>query len=93
MRAVIDTNVLLSGLLWHGQPHALLEHVRAGTLAMVSSPALLAELSDVIGRAKFDAILVRSKTTRERALSKVRQRCRGGSRVGRAVAGTHPARR
>ena len=73
MRAVIDTNVLLSGLLWHGQPHALLEHVRAGTLAMVSSPALLAELSDVIGRAKFDAILVRSKTTRERALSKVRQ--------------------
>ena len=73
MRAVIDTNVLLSGLLWHGQPHALLEHVHAGTLAMVSSPALLAELSDVIGRAKFDAILVRSKTTRERALSKVRQ--------------------
>ena len=73
VRAVIDTNVLLFGLLWHGQPHALLEHVRAGTLAMVSSPALLAESSDVIGRAKFDAILVRSKTTRERALSKVRQ--------------------
>ena len=73
VRAVIDTNVLLSGLLWHGQPHALLEHVRAGTLAMLSSPALLAELSDVIGRVKFDAILVRSKTTRERALSKVRQ--------------------
>ena len=47
MRAVIDTNVLLSGLLWRGQPHALLEHVRSGTLAMVSSPALLAELADV----------------------------------------------
>jgi len=73
VRAVIDTNVLLSGLLWHGQPHALLEHVRAGTLAMVSSPALLAELTDVIGRAKFDAILVRSKTTREQALAQVRQ--------------------
>ena len=39
MRAVIDTNVLLSGLLWHGQPHPMLKHVRAGTLAMVSSPA------------------------------------------------------
>lgn len=73
MRAVIDTNVLLSGLFWHGQPHALLEHVRAGTLAMVSNPALLAELADVIGRAKFDAILMRSKTTRERALAEVRQ--------------------
>lgn len=73
MRAVIDTNVLLSGLLWRGQPHALLEHVRIGTLVMVSSPALLAELTDVIGRAKFDAILVRTKTTRERALEEVRQ--------------------
>ena len=47
MRAVIDTNVLLSGLLWHGAPHALIEHVRAGTLAMVSSPALLAELAEL----------------------------------------------
>jgi uncharacterized protein len=33
----------------------------------------LAELADVIGRAKFDAILVRSKTTREQALSEMRQ--------------------
>ena len=40
---------------------------------MVSSPALLAELTDVIGRAKFDAILGRAKTTRERALAEVRQ--------------------
>ena len=73
MRAVIDTNVLLSGLLWHGQPHMLLENVRAGTLTMISSPALLAELADVIGRAKFDAILVRANTSREQALAEVRQ--------------------
>ena len=73
MRAVIDANVLLSGMLWHGQPHKLLEHVRGGTLAMVSSPALLAELADVIGRPKFEAIFMRSKTTRERALAELRQ--------------------
>jgi putative PIN family toxin of toxin-antitoxin system len=73
VRAVIDTNVLLSGLLWHGQPHMLLEHVRAGTLAMVSSPALLAELADVIGRPKFDAILVRANTSRVQAMAEVRQ--------------------
>ncbi len=73
MRAVIDTNVLLSGLLWHGQPHMLLKHVRAGTLAMVSSPALLDELAEVIGRAKFDAILMRANTSREQALAEVRQ--------------------
>ena len=57
MRAVIDTNVLVSGLMWHGAPHALLEHVRNTTLSLVSSPALLAELADVIGRAKFDVML------------------------------------
>lgn len=73
MRAVIDTNVLLAALLWRGPPHALLEQVRAGTLSMVSSPALLAELADVIGRAKFDAILVKTNTSRERSLAQVRQ--------------------
>jgi len=73
VRAVIDTNVLLAGLLWRGPPHALLEHVRAGTLSLVSSPALLAELADVIGRAKFDAILTKSNTSRERSLTDVRR--------------------
>jgi putative PIN family toxin of toxin-antitoxin system len=73
VRAVIDTNVLVAALLWRGPPHALLEHVRAGTLSMVSSPALLAELADVIGRAKFDAILAKTNTSRERSLAQVRQ--------------------
>ena len=73
VRAVIDTNVLLSGLFWHGAPHILLEHVRAGTLVLITSPALMAELEIVIGRAKFDAILARSNTSREYALAEVRQ--------------------
>lgn len=73
VRAVIDTNVLLSGLLWHGAPHVLLEQVRTGTLILISSPTLLAELEEVIGRAKFDAILTRSATSCERALAELRQ--------------------
>jgi putative PIN family toxin of toxin-antitoxin system len=73
VKAVIDTNVLIAGLLWRGPPHALLEQVRAGTVSLVSSPALLAELADVIGRAKFDAILVKTNTSRERSLAEVRQ--------------------
>lgn len=73
MKAVIDTNVLLSALLWHGPPNALLRHVRAGTVSLVSSPALLAELADVIGRAKFDAVLVRTQTSPERVLADVRE--------------------
>lgn len=73
MKAVIDTNVLIAALLWRGPPHALLEQVRAGTVSMVSSPALLAELTEVIGRSKFDLILNRTNTSRERTLAEVRQ--------------------
>ena len=73
MRAVIDTNVLVSGLFWHGAPHTLLEQVRAGTLVLISSPVLLTELENVIGRAKFDAILTRSATSREQTLTELRQ--------------------
>jgi putative PIN family toxin of toxin-antitoxin system len=72
VRAIIDTNVLLAGLLWHGTPHALIEHVRNGTLTLISSPTLLAELTEVFARPKFDAILIRSSTSRERSLDEVR---------------------
>jgi uncharacterized protein len=71
VRAVIDTNVLIAGLLWRGPPHALLEQVRTGTVSMVSSTVLLAELADVIGRPKFDAILARTNTSRERSLAEI----------------------
>lgn len=60
--------MLVSGLLWHGTPHRLLERVRDGTLTLISSPALLAE---VIDRPKFDAILTRSNTSRERSLAEI----------------------
>ena len=72
MRAVIDTNVLLSGLIWHGAPHALIEQVRAGKLTLVSSQALLAALAEVITVAKFRTTLSRSNTDPERMLVEVR---------------------
>lgn len=72
MRAVIDTNVLLSALLWRGTPRALLEHVRDGNLTVVSSPMLLAELEYVLARPKFDAVLQQSKTERFQILAGVR---------------------
>jgi predicted nucleic acid-binding protein len=49
-------NVLIAALLWHGPSHALLAQARTGSLGLVSSPALLAELADVLGRSRFDAI-------------------------------------
>ncbi|HME20735.1 MAG TPA: putative toxin-antitoxin system toxin component, PIN family [Acetobacteraceae bacterium] len=73
VRAVIDTNVLLSGLLWRGAPHALLAQVRANALTLIISPALLAELGEVIRRPKFQTILSRSHTDADRMLSDVRR--------------------
>jgi putative PIN family toxin of toxin-antitoxin system len=73
IRAVLDTNVVLSGLLWHGAPHALLDQVREGKLTFISSPALLAELAEVLARPQFETILTRSNTSRERSLAEVRE--------------------
>jgi putative PIN family toxin of toxin-antitoxin system len=73
VRAVVDTNVLLSGLFWRGAPHALIERIRDGALTMISSPALLAELADVLNRPKFHAILARSNIDPGRMLGELRR--------------------
>ena len=72
MRAILDTNVFIAGLLWRGSPHVLLEHARAGTLAVISSSTLIAELDNVLGRAKFAAILSKTSTSLERTIAEVR---------------------
>lgn len=51
MRIVLDTNVVLSALLWRGPPYRLLDALRqqSGT-QLYSSAALLEELADVLTR-------------------------------------------
>ena len=71
MRAVVDTNVLVSGLLWRGAPHALIELARAGTFDLISSPKLLTELDRVLRRPKFRTILARSRTNPRRLLREI----------------------
>ena len=53
MRVVADTNTVISGLLWHGAPRKVLDLARTGQITLYTSPALLAELRDVLGREKF----------------------------------------
>ena len=51
MRIVLDTNVVLSGLLWRGAPHDLLVTIgQRSSIHLYSSPALLEELADVLAR-------------------------------------------
>lgn len=53
VRLILDTNTALSGLLWHGTPRQVIEAAIATRVVLFSSLELLAELEDVLSRAKF----------------------------------------
>lgn len=54
MRAVIDTNVLVSALInQKGSPGQVIDKIRALVLTPVLSPAILQEYSEVLRRARF----------------------------------------
>ena len=64
MRVVLDTNVLVSAILSaDGPPRRLLNHARAGAYELCTSPVLLAELLDVLSRAKFASRMTRAGVT------------------------------
>ncbi len=51
MRIVLDTNIVLSALLWRGTPYRLLQAIRQQEhVQLYSSAVLLAELGQVLGR-------------------------------------------
>lgn len=51
MRIVLDTNVVISALLWRGPPYHLLAVLRAVPAAQLyTSPTLLDELAEVLSR-------------------------------------------
>jgi putative PIN family toxin of toxin-antitoxin system len=55
MRVVADTNVVVSGLRWHGPSRSVLEATRSGTIKLFTSAVFLCELEDVLSREKFAA--------------------------------------
>ena len=54
MRLVLDTNVVASALLWGGVPRPLLQAAREKRVQLFTSTPLLAELTDILGRRKFE---------------------------------------
>ncbi|MGH2651842.1 MAG: putative toxin-antitoxin system toxin component, PIN family, partial [Actinomycetota bacterium] len=50
MRVVLDTNVLLSAVLFRGLPRSLLESALRGGIDLVTSPTLLMELEELLHR-------------------------------------------
>jgi len=46
MRAVLDTNIVVSALIWGDTPFKLIEMAGDGRLTLYTSPTLLAELRE-----------------------------------------------
>lgn len=63
MRLVLDTNVVASAVLWGGVPRMLLQAGRENRVELFTSAALLAELTDILGRRKFDKKIAASTLT------------------------------
>jgi len=63
VRLVLDTNIIVSGLIWGGVPRQLLDLGRDGRVTFFTSSVLLDELADVLERDKFAALLVSQEIT------------------------------
>jgi putative PIN family toxin of toxin-antitoxin system len=53
VRVVVDTNVVVSAMLWKGMPGEVLSLARDGRIRIYASKVLLDELGEVIRRRKF----------------------------------------
>lgn len=57
MRVVLDTNTVVSGFLWGSEPRALIDAAVEGRIELFTSEVLIAEIEDVLPRARFAARL------------------------------------
>jgi len=53
VRLVLDTNTVISGLLWQGTPGRLIDAAQTKSITLCTSVSLLAELRGVLAREKF----------------------------------------
>jgi hypothetical protein len=52
VRCVLDTNIVLSGLLWNGAPRQFLKAAQQDSFELFTSALLIDELADVLSRRK-----------------------------------------
>jgi putative PIN family toxin of toxin-antitoxin system len=63
VRIVLDTNLLVSGVIAGGLPRRLVDGAKAGEFELCTSEVLLTELLEVLSRSKFAARLVQAGLT------------------------------
>lgn len=69
MRLLLDTNVVIAGLLWSGHPRHLLDLAIDGSVALTSSPALIDELAHTLNYPKFSQRIAAHCATTPSALT------------------------
>jgi putative PIN family toxin of toxin-antitoxin system len=69
IRAVLDTNVVISALVWGGKPFALLRAATEGDLRLFTSPVLLDELREVLARHHLATRLEDRRSSVEQAIA------------------------
>src|SRR5437764_11618662 len=53
IRAVLDTNIVISGMLWSGSPRQIIQAIWSGDVLPLISEVMSDELRDVLARPKF----------------------------------------
>ncbi|HMC48561.1 MAG TPA: putative toxin-antitoxin system toxin component, PIN family [Caballeronia sp.] len=69
MRLAIDSNIVMSGMLWGGKPALLLDLARQGRVEIYTCPELLAELANAISRPKFHKKLAAAHMTAQKLIT------------------------
>lgn len=69
MRVVVDTNVVISAVLWLGTPHRIIELAEQKRITLCMTQPMLDELREVLERRKFRRYLQARQTSVEEILS------------------------
>jgi putative PIN family toxin of toxin-antitoxin system len=72
VRVVLDTNVVVSALLWGGTPERLIRAADGEDLVIFTSEALIAELASILERAKFATKLAQLNSSPNEVVSRYR---------------------
>jgi putative PIN family toxin of toxin-antitoxin system len=69
VRLILDTNIVVSALIWGGIPDRFLQAAAIGDIELATSPALIQELSEVLSRGHLAPRLVEKRASVERAIA------------------------
>lgn len=73
MLLVLDTNTIVSGTLWHGSPHLLMDAARRRRFTPCTCRAMMRELLQVLSRPKFTARMALSQSNPRRVVKEYRR--------------------